>query len=116
MSSRLDQIRARLDAATTLPASPNSVTLFPLDRRRDEKAERVFIAHAPGDIAWLLAENKALREQIGFLHEGVGESRLVVKSPQERVWEVWRVTVDRRVATFRTKREATAYVEGGGDE
>jgi hypothetical protein len=54
MSDRIAEIRARLDAATTLPVSPHSVTLFPIDRKRDEKAERAFIANAPADIAWLL--------------------------------------------------------------
>lgn len=67
------------------------------------------------DIAYLLSENEALREQIEFLHEEMGDSRLVVKSPQERVWEVWRVTRDEKVATFRTKREAMLYIEGDAD-
>lgn len=101
MTDRLTEIRARLDA-----------------RGAGNDPHRAYvdlIAHAPADIAWLLAENEALREQIEFLHEEAGDSRLVVKSPQERVWEVWRTTRDEKVATFRTKREATAYVEGGGD-
>lgn len=116
MPDRLQEIRDRLDAATA-KWSHHSVTEIPAYREpRNQRAVDRLIAHAPADIAWLLSENEALREQIGFLHEDAGESRLVVKSPQERVWEVWRTTRDRKVATFRTKREATAYVEGGGDE
>jgi hypothetical protein len=61
MSDRIAEIRARLDAATTLPVSPHSVTLFPIDRKRDEKAERAFIANAPADIAWLLDEVERVR-------------------------------------------------------
>ena len=64
MPDRLAEIRARLDAATTLPVSPHSVTLFPIDRKRDEKAERAFIAHAPADIAWLLDEVERLEKRV----------------------------------------------------
>ena len=67
MPDRLAEIRARFDAATTLPVSPHSVTLFPIDRKRDEKAERTFIAHAPADIAWLLDEVEQQRQEIDRL-------------------------------------------------
>lgn len=130
MPDRLQEIRARLDAATPGPweyhpdpvgalAGPdgrNIITPYAGYGNASDWPDITLIAHAPADIAFLLSENEALREQIGFLHEDSGESRLVVKSPQERVWEVWRTTRDRKVATFRTKREATEYVEGGGDE
>jgi cell division septum initiation protein DivIVA len=105
MSDRLEGIRARLDAAKPEWDYDNDQSNADVD----------LINHAPADIAFLLAENEALREQIAFLREEVGDSRLVVKSPQERVWEVWRTTRDEKVATFRTKREATAYIEGGTD-
>jgi uncharacterized small protein (DUF1192 family) len=73
MPDRLAEIRARLDAATTLPVSPHSVTLFPIDRRRDEIAERAFIAHAPADIAWLLDEVDVLRERVAILRAEVAD-------------------------------------------
>ncbi len=128
MTDRLTEIRARLAAATPGPwerwkdgmrvwsrVPPDAPFGVDVADVYASHATADLIAHAPADIAFLLSENEALREQIGFLNEDAGESRLVVKSPQERVWEVWRTTRDRKVATFRTKREATAYVEGGGD-
>lgn len=65
MSDRLQEIRARLDAATPGPwekTSPNVVVAagdvvagVPLTNNAD------LIAHAPADLAWLLDEVERLR-------------------------------------------------------
>ena len=49
-SDRLTEIRARLDAATPGP-NPHP----PLTRAERQQAMDAFYAHAPYDIAWLLA-------------------------------------------------------------
>lgn len=73
MSNRLQEIRARLDAATPGPWEeggfdrPWSVTAgrFVLDERSSatRQADADLIAHAPADIAWLLDELERCREE-----------------------------------------------------
>ena len=66
MTDRLQQIRARLDAATTTMPGANERMVWESDRSyrveddRD-RASRALYHHAPADIAWLLAEVERLR-------------------------------------------------------
>ena len=66
MTDRLQEIRARLDAATTTMPGANERMVWESDRSyrveddRD-RASRALYHHAPADIAWLLAEVERLR-------------------------------------------------------
>lgn len=86
-TERLDAIQERLDAYV---ADTDGVTLRALQR------------HAPDDLAWLLAEVARLSAH---------EPRYLVRSPWQGEWEVWRVWDDERIHTFRTRREAHAFIE-----
>jgi len=77
MPDRLAEIRARLDAATPGPWTPeetqrgHDIWWQPGEGMRDGRVANVyverdahFIAHAPADIAWLLDEVERLREEM----------------------------------------------------
>ena len=63
MPDRLQEIRARLDAATTVSEWQRTMTLYPSEYG-DRRAQKRFIAHAPADIAWLLDEVERLRDKM----------------------------------------------------
>lgn len=97
MTDRLQEIRARLDAATpgrgpwradadfqsenpTLRVItgtyPDTVRMVAATL---DAAETKFIAHAPADIAWLLAEIDALRERVAVLRAEVTDLEDIVR-------------------------------------
>ena len=96
MSDRLAEIRARLDAATPGPWENTDdwsvVTAVVRQRSKwlpdyemlvadvGQPVNADLIAHAPADIAWLLAENDAFREQIEFLKDD--NSRIAAQRDQ----------------------------------
>lgn len=93
MSDRLQEIRARLDAATPGPwrvIEPLQQTARPArrmivaDLEAAQQSSEIgnvqmswfdtrFITHAPDDIAWLLAEIDALRERVAVLRAEIAD-------------------------------------------
>ena len=72
MSDRLDAIRARLEAATPGPWERNDQHTkqrgiagpLGLCATAWEDGDAEFIAHAPGDVAWLLARVEELTDRV----------------------------------------------------
>lgn len=79
MSDRLQEIRARLDAASK-EAVQTEARVHRTDRGAStitygttDDALREFCTHAPDDIAWLLAEFDALRERVAVLRAEIAD-------------------------------------------
>lgn len=71
MPDRLQEIRDRLDAATA-KWSHHSVTEIPAYREpRNQRAVDRLIAHAPEDIAWLLAALESEKRHSAMLSERI---------------------------------------------
>lgn len=88
MPDRLQEIRARLDAATPGPWHVHPVGSIEVRRldysgfvvaRANHDDDADLIAHAPADLAWLLAEIDALRERVAVLRVEVTDLEDIVR-------------------------------------